>query len=117
MVSLCGGKLNILEKNLLKKMNRNKMHHPIRLLLVFIISILLVGTVTATSKTINVNIVETRNISLLFSPINTINNFTVVVDRNTNFLNDLYPISDNGLNIIKSASRDLQEKHLLYTFW
>jgi len=67
-----------------------------------IITILLVNTVSAVSSSINVDVIETKDLDLFFSRVNDAN-FDVVVNRNTEFLRDVYPIADDDLNKYKGV--------------
>jgi len=46
-----------------------------------------------------VNITETRDINLFFVPVNQFNSYSDAIRRNIQFMNDTYPIADNGLHL------------------
>ena len=80
------------------------------------IAILLVSTAGAISQTTGIDVIETRNITLLFTPVNEISKFNEVADRNAEFLRSTYPISDNGLNLIKDDSTITVSENLSSNF-
>ena len=46
-----------------------------------------------------VNVSETRDFGLYFVSVNNISNFDAVIDSNSEFVQDTYPIRDSGLNV------------------
>ncbi|MEK6983546.1 MAG: hypothetical protein AABX33_03150 [Nanoarchaeota archaeon] len=85
-----------------------------------VILLLFVNTVSAITDSnpsnnimnISINVVETKSFNLFFIPVNTINNFDTVVDRNFNFLNNTFPISDDGISMFKEVSTIVAPENL-----
>ncbi len=80
-------------------MRQNKNRRLILLIGMLMILILLLSTVNAVSSSINVDVIETKDLDLFFVPINDAD-FEIVVNRNVEFLEDIYPVKDNGINIV-----------------
>ena len=72
------------------------MNKVICLLIVFIIMLNLSLAITSTRS---VEVIETKNLSFYFTKINNINGFGKARYQNLGFLNNTYPLGDNGTKI------------------
>jgi len=55
------------------------------------------------SNSKSVDVVETRNLNLFFVPVNN-PDFDVVADRNVNFLENVYPVRNGGVNDVRDSN-------------